>query len=108
MIVFSFENSSHLWLHCKLHTFGFYPEHFDYYVVQTLSEGCQTHFHISLAVAFKELNVILGLYKCNYSFTRGKELYVQPFEGNLEADVAPRENEFDTPALIKALDSHQL
>ena len=30
--------------------------------------------HISLAVAFKGLNVILGLYKCNYSLTRDKEL----------------------------------
>ena len=25
--------------------------------------------------------------------------YIRPFEGNHEADVAPRENEFDTPAL---------
>ena len=24
---------------------------------------------------------------------------IRPFEGNCEADVAPRENEFDTPAL---------
>ena len=30
--------------------------------------------HISLVVAFKGLNVILGLYKCNYSLTRSKEL----------------------------------
>ena len=30
--------------------------------------------HISLKVAFKGSNVILGLYKCNYSLTRGKEL----------------------------------
>ena len=30
--------------------------------------------YISLAVAFKGLNVILGLYKWNYSLTRGKEL----------------------------------
>ena len=30
--------------------------------------------HISLVVAFKGPNVILGLYKCNYSLTRGKEL----------------------------------
>ena len=30
--------------------------------------------HISLVVAFKGLNVILGLYKCNYSLTRGKEV----------------------------------
>ena len=30
--------------------------------------------HISLAVAFKGLNVISGLCKCNCSLTRGKEL----------------------------------
>ena len=30
--------------------------------------------HINLMVAFKGLNVIFGLYKCNYSLTRGKEL----------------------------------
>ena len=30
--------------------------------------------HISLVVDFKGLNVILGLYTCNYSLTRGKEL----------------------------------
>ena len=30
--------------------------------------------HISFAVAFKGPNVILGLYKINYSLTRGKEL----------------------------------
>ena len=30
--------------------------------------------HIGLVVAFKGPNVILGLYKCNYSLTRGKEL----------------------------------
>ena len=33
-----------------------------------------TRVHISLEIAFKGLNVILGLYKCNYSLTRGKEL----------------------------------
>ena len=27
--------------------------------------------HVSLAVAFKGLNAILGLYKCNYSLTLG-------------------------------------
>ena len=27
------------------------------------------------------------------------ENYIQPFEGNREADVAPGENEFDTPVL---------
>ena len=26
--------------------------------------------------------------------------YIRPFEGNLEADVAPGENEFDTPAVV--------
>ena len=30
--------------------------------------------HISLTVAFKGPNVTLGLCKCNYSLTRGKEL----------------------------------
>ena len=33
-----------------------------------------TRDHISLAVAFKGPDVILRLYKCNYSLTRGKEL----------------------------------
>ena len=32
--------------------------------------------HISLKVAFKGPNVILGLYKCNYSLPRGKDLKV--------------------------------
>ena len=35
-----------------------------------LEQGCQTRFHqghVSLEVAFKGPNVILGLYKCNYS-----------------------------------------
>ena len=30
--------------------------------------------HINLTVAFKGLNVLLRLYKCNYSLTKGKEL----------------------------------
>ena len=30
--------------------------------------------HISLTVAFKGPHVMLGLYTCNYSLTRGKEL----------------------------------
>ena len=34
--------------------------------------------HISLVVAFKRLNVILGLYKCNHSLTRDKELVLLP------------------------------
>ena len=33
-----------------------------------------TRGHISLAVAFKGPNIILGLCKCNYSLTRGQEL----------------------------------
>ena len=33
-----------------------------------------TRGHICLVVAFKGLNVILGLYKCNYSLIGGKEL----------------------------------
>ena len=44
---------------------------------ETLKQGCQTHFHgghISLTVAFKGPNVMLGLCKYNYSLTRGKEL----------------------------------
>ena len=32
-----------------------------------------TRGHISIVAAFKGPNVILGLYKCNYSLTRGKE-----------------------------------
>ena len=46
-------------------------------VMFLIEQGCQTHFtggHISLEVAFKGPNVILGLYKCNYALTRGKEL----------------------------------
>ena len=42
-----------------------------------LGQGCQTHFHqghISLAVAFKGLNIILGLYQFNYSLTVKREL----------------------------------
>ena len=33
-----------------------------------------TRGHISLTVAFKGPNVILGLYECNYFLTRGREL----------------------------------
>ena len=32
--------------------------------------------HISFVVAFKGLNVVLGLYKCNYSLTVKRELSV--------------------------------
>ena len=60
-----------------------------------LGQEYQTHFHRGP----HQPNVILGLYKCNYALTRGKEFYIRPFEGNRKADVAPGENEFDTPAL---------
>ena len=43
----------------------------------SVEQGCQTHFHwgyISLVVAFKGLNVILGLYKCNYFLTVKQEV----------------------------------
>ena len=42
-----------------------------------LDQGVKLIFtwgYISFTVAFKELNVILGLNKCSYSSTRGKEL----------------------------------
>ena len=70
-------------------------------VLMSYSRGVKltvTRAHISLTVAFKGPNVILGLYKCSYSLTRGKELYIRPIEGNQGADVAPGENEFDTPS----------
>ena len=44
---------------------------------QTLDQGVKLIFtrgHISLEVVFKGPDVILGLYTCNYSLTRGKEL----------------------------------
>ena len=37
-----------------------------------------TRGHISLVVAFKGLNVILGLYKCNYSLIVKRELGTDP------------------------------
>ena len=43
----------------------------------TVYEGVKLIFtggHISLMVGFKGLNIILGLRRCNYSLTRGKEL----------------------------------
>lgn len=61
----------------------------------SLRSGCQTHFTggcMSLTVAIKGPNVILGLYKCNYS-NQQSENDIWPFQGN------PGENEFDTPAL---------
>ena len=46
-------------------------------VVDALEQGYQSHFHrghTSLMVAFKGPNVILGLYKCDYSLTVKREL----------------------------------
>ena len=45
--------------------------------MQPISRGVKLIFtggHISLEVAFKGLNVILGLYKCNYSLTVKREI----------------------------------
>ena len=45
--------------------------------IHPLELECQTHFHwghISLAVAFKGPNIMLGLYNCNYSLTVKPEL----------------------------------
>ena len=39
-----------------------------FHVSDLVDQGCQNHFHqghISLAVVFKGLNVILGLHECN-------------------------------------------
>ena len=50
---------------------GFYSFQFrDWFSCTIQAKGVKLYFtggHISLAVAFKGLNVILGLYKCNYS-----------------------------------------
>ena len=40
---------------------------------------------------------LTSLLRSSYMFTVLN--YIWPFEGNLEADVAPGENEFDTPGL---------
>ena len=43
-----------------------------------MSDSLSPGGHVSLAVAFKGPNVILGLCTCNCSFTRGKELSAAP------------------------------
>ena len=56
------------------------PMRSKYQGINTFRAGVSNSFslgaggHINLTVAFKGLNVIFGLYKCNYSLTRGKEL----------------------------------
>ena len=67
-----------------------------------LSQGCQTHFRRGphrLAAAFKGQNVISTPYQLRSSYIYTVLKIFQPFEGNCKADVAPSENEFDTPAL---------
>ena len=44
------------------------------YTMAGVSNSFSLGGNISLEVAFKGSNVILGLYKCNYSLIRGKEL----------------------------------
>ena len=64
----------------------------------SLGQGGQTHFHQGPpqpCSCLQRADIILGLHKCNCSLTRGKELYIWP----LKANVAPGENEFDTPSL---------
>ena len=48
-------------------------------------------------VCLQRAEIILGLYKCNYSLTVKQLKLHSPFEGNHEADVAPGENEFFVP-----------
>ena len=68
-------------------------------------QGCQTHFHwghISLEVAFKGPNVISTPSQLRSSYIYTVVKLFQPFEGHREADVAPGENEFDSPDLADA------
>ena len=48
----------------------------------------------------------LGVDKIFMKICWGENLF-RPFEGNHEADVAPGENEFDTPALNDVLGTRQ-
>ena len=54
--------------------------------------------HISLTVAFKGQNVI-STQQLRISYIDTALKLFRPFEGNHRADVAPSENEFDTPDL---------
>ena len=58
--------------YCKSH------RHFFFFTSITLKQGVSNSFALgatlSLEVAFKGPNVILGLYECNYSLPGGKEL----------------------------------
>ena len=53
-----------------------------------LEQGVKLIFtgsHISFEVAFKGLNIILGLYKCNYPLTVKRELGTTPVETRCQA-----------------------
>ena len=67
-----------------------------------LEQGCQTHFHWRP----HQPRGCLQRAECNFNSLTLRSSYIytaltlfRPFEGNGEADVAPGENEFDTPAL---------
>ena len=67
-----------------------------------LTQGYQTRFHQGphqLGCCLQRAEIILGLYKCNYSLAVKELKLHSAFEGNCQADVAPGENEFDTPDL---------
>ena len=55
--------------------------------------------HISPAAAFKGLNVISSPYQLRYSYIYTVLKLFRPFDSKHEADVAPGENEFDSPVL---------
>ena len=56
--------------------------------------------HINLTVAFKGPNVTLGLYKCNYSLTRGKELVLPRVETRCRLDKTRRRAEVSPQACV--------
>ena len=62
-----------------------------------IEQGCQTHFcrgpH-QLCSCLQRAEIILGLYKCNYSLTV-KELKLR----SAHSGNGPGKNEFETPAL---------
>ena len=73
--------------------------------MDSLVQGCQTHFHQGphqprSCLQGAKCTLILGLCKRNYSLTRGKELYIWPFESNPQADVPPRPMKMSLTALV--------
>ena len=62
----------------------------------SLKQGYQSNFQRGphqLRGCLQRTEIILGLYKCNYSLTLRSWNDIQSFEGNSEADVVPGENE---------------